>query len=212
MAGKKWIDVTVPMREGMVHWPGDPAFRRRKIKDIAKGDSSTVSLVAMGVHTGTHVDAPRHFIRRAKGIDSISIGRLVGPARVIVIRNKKVITEKELRSHRIRKGQRVVFKTRNSSRAWGNGRFVKDFVYLSHESARYLVKLGISTVGIDYLSVGGYKKDGALVHRTLLRGGVAVIEGLDLGAVRQGWYDLVCLPLKITGSDGAPARAIMRKR
>ena len=205
------IDLSVPLRDGMVRWPGDPPVRIRKVKEIGRTGSSALSLLSMGSHTGTHMDAPAHFLRGGRGIDRMPIDAVVGPARVIEIRNPRVIELKELRSARIRRGERLLFRTRNSARCWKRSAFVRDFVHLTAESARYLAGLRLRCVGVDYLSVGGYKKDGAEVHRALLQAGIWIIEGLDLSGARPGRYTLLCLPLKILRGDGAPARAVLRK-
>ena len=134
----------------------------------------------------------------------------VGPARVIEIKDRKSITPEELRPYRIRRGERVLFKTRNSPRCWKTDRFLKDFVYLSEAAARWLVARQVRTIGIDYLSVAGFESDTSAIHTTLLRAGVWIIEGVNLSNVRPGSYDLLCLPLKIAQSDGAPARALIR--
>ena len=206
-----FIDLSVPLRDGMVHWPGDPGIRIRKVKEIGRAGSSDLSLLSMGSHTGTHMDAPGHFLKGGRTIDRLPLETVIGPARVIPVRHLREIRVEELRPHRIRRGERILFKTRNSARCWNSSRFVKDFVHLTTESARYLAALRLACIGVDYLSVGGYKKDGAEVHRALLRAGIWIIEGLNLSAARPGRYELICLPLKIERGDGAPARAILRK-
>jgi arylformamidase len=134
----------------------------------------------------------------------------MGPARVIEITDPRQVTAGELRGHSLRAGERVLFRTSNSARCWQAGRFVEDFVYISEQAAGYLAETRVRTVGIDYLSVGGYHADGAKIHRILLTAGIWIIEGLDLSAVRAGRYELICLPVKLHGSDGAPARAVLR--
>jgi len=211
MAAPRVIDISVPLRDGMVHWPGDPPVRIRKVKEVGRaGSSSTLSLLSMGSHTGTHMDAPGHFLRRGRPIDRMPLSAVMGPARVIPIRDPEKITVDELLPHRIRRGERILFKTRNSSRCWKTNLFIRDFVHLTAESARTLAGLRLRCVGVDYLSVGGYKRDGSEVHRLLLGAGIWIIEGLDLSKARPGRYELICLPLKISGGDGAPARAVLR--
>lgn len=134
----------------------------------------------------------------------------IGSARVIPIRDRKSIRTDELVGHSIRRGERVLFKTRNSGRCWDTDRFVEDFVYLSASAAQYLAERQVRLVGIDYLSVGGFREDGVETHQALLRAGIWIIEGLNLKRVRPGRVQLVCLPLKIAGGDGAPARALVR--
>ncbi len=206
----RWLDISVPLRNAMVHWPGDPPVRIENMKDIEHGDSSTVSMISMGSHTGTHMDAPLHFIRQGKGIDKMPVDTTIGRARVIEIHDSQSIKPEELARHRIRRGERVLFKTRNSSRVWQTDTFIENFVFISREAARFLVERSVRVVGVDYLSVGGFKRDGSETHRALLEGGVWIIEGLDLSRVKPGRYDLICLPLKLDQGDGAPARAILR--
>ena len=206
------IDLSVPLRDGMTRWPGDPAVRIRKVKEIGKTGSSDLSLLSMGSHTGTHMDAPGHFLKGGRTIDRLPLEAVVGPARVIPIQHPKEIRVEELEAHRIKPGERILFKTRNSARCWNSNRFVKEFVHLTAESARLLAFLKLRCVGVDYLSVGGYQKDGAQVHRALLRAGIWIIEGLNLSGARAGRYELICLPLKIERGDGAPARAILRRK
>lgn len=207
----RWIDISVTLHSGMVHWPGDPPVVITRTSDLDRGDPATVSKLSMGSHTGTHMDAPRHFIRGGKGLDDMPLETAVGPARVVLVRNPKVITPEELRSHQIRRGERILLKTRNSARCWKADRFLKDFVSLSPEAARFLAQRRVRMVGVDYLSVGSYRKrNGVEVHRTLLRAGIWILEGLNLSHTRPATYELLCLPLRIAQSDGAPARAILR--
>jgi len=209
-SGRNWIDVSVPLHSGMVNWPSDPPVIIKKTKDLYRGDNNTVSFLQMGSHTGTHMDAPLHFIKNTKSIDEMPLEATVGRASVLPIRDAESIKPNELKKFNIRPGDRVLFKTRNSARCWKKGKFVKDYVYLTLDAARHLARKGIRALGVDYLSIGGYKKDGMEVHRTILGAGIWVIEGLDLSKAKPGLYDLVCLPLKLLHGDGAPARAILR--
>jgi len=206
----EWIDISVPLRNAMVHWPSDPPVRIERVLNIECGDSHTLSQISIGSHTGTHVDAPLHFIRQGLGVDKMPLDTTLGQARVIEIQDSESIKPGELVSHHIRRGERILFKTLNSSRGWQTDAFIEDFVFISKEAARFLAERSVRVVGIDYLSVGGYKRDGAEIHQTLLKGDVWIIEGLDLSRVKAGKYDLICLPLKIDQGDGAPARAILR--
>ena len=165
----------------------------------------------MGSHTGTHMDAPLHFLPEGKGLHEMPFHATLGRARVIEIHDPESIKPGELRPHNIRQGERLLFKTKNSSRCWKTDTFVEDFVYISQEAARYLASVGVLTVGIDYISVGGYTNDGVETHLALLEADIWIIEGLDLSQVEPGMYELICLPLRIDGSDGAPTRAILRK-
>lgn len=209
-AKKPWFDISVPIRNAMVHWPNDPQVSIKRVKDIEQGDTANVSVISMGTHSGTHVDAPVHFVKQGRGIDNIPIDTLVGRARVIEIRDPESIKSEELLTYYIRHGERILFKTRNSSHVWQKEEFVEDFVFISNDAADFLVDSGARLVGIDYLSVGSFKQGGSYVHKTLLSGGIWTIEGLDLSNVTPGRYDLICLPLRIVAGDGAPARAILK--
>ena len=208
MKTRKWIDVTVTLKSGMVHWPSDPRVSVVRTKDMDRGDRNNVSLISMGTHTGTHIDAPLHFIARGKGLDKMPFSATLGKVRVLGIEGGPMITSAELRPYRIKPGERIIFKTVNSA-YWATDDFRKDFVYLSQDAALYLASKRLSCLGVDYLSVGGYHKDGTKVHETLLKAGIWLIEGLNLQKVKPGNYELICLPLKILNSDAAPARAII---
>ena len=207
-----WIDISVPIYSGMVHWPGNPAVRIERTEDLSRGDAANVSKLELGVHTGTHMDAPRHFLADGAGIDELPLDATIGPARVIRIEHPQAILPAELEAHDLQAGERVLFLTRNSGRCWKSDQFVEDFVYISAAAAQFLVERKVRTVGVDYLSVGGYVHDGVETHRILLGAGVWLVEGLNLAAVKPGAYELVCLPLRVVGADGAPARAILRPR
>ncbi|WP_437484317.1 cyclase family protein [Sorangium sp. So ce1014] len=205
-----WLDVSVPIRNGMVHWPDNPDVEIVQTHHLERGDPATVSRLSLGVHTGTHVDAPAHFIRRGAGVDRIPLDRLIGPARVLDLGEADRIRPAHLARVELHPGDRVLFKTRNS-RTWDDPRFRSDYTYLSLDAARHLVERGVWTVGIDYLSIGGMD-DGAETHQILLAAGVCVIEGLDLSRVEHGWYDFVGLPIRLEDLDGAPARVVLRRR
>jgi arylformamidase len=202
----EWIDVTVPIRRGMVHWPGNPgvSIETEEMRDPV----CRVSKLSLGVHTGTHFDAPIHFGVPGGGVEALPLNALMGVARVLALRGSTVDRD-GLEANAVRPGERVLVKTRNSERCWSSDTFVPDYVYVTEEAARYLAAIRVLTVGIDYLSVGG-PDDGAATHRALLAGGVCILEGLDLRRVGPGTFDLVALPLLIPGSDGAPARVLLR--
>jgi arylformamidase len=206
-----WIDVSVPLRSGMVHWPDNPPVRIERMLDVECGDAANVSTISLGSHTGTHMDAPIHFVPGGAGMDRMPLDATIGQARVIEIQDPISIKPDELDPHGIGRGERVLFKTQNSTRRWWTQDFVEDFVYVSQEAARYLADRGVRTVGVDYLSVGGFWKDGVETHQALLGPGIWVIEGLDLSGIGPGEYELICLPLKVEDGDGAPARAIVRR-
>lgn len=211
MKNNKWADISITIKSGMVHWPSDTPVIIKRTKNMDAGDKDNVSFIKMCSHTGTHMDAPLHFIKNGKGLDQMPLDAAIGPSRVLAIRDKYRIEVKELKPFSIKSGERVIFKTKNSS-CWKARGFKKDFVYIAPEAAEYLVSLGVRAVGVDYLSVGGYHKDGAQTHKILLKAGVWIVEGLSLYKVKPGNYDLICLPIKIFNSDGAPARAIIRPR
>jgi arylformamidase len=182
----------------------------QRVLDTGRGDECNVSHLAMGVHSGTHMDGPVHFLHGAVGLDQMPLTATMGEARVIQIEHPREITAGELSKHRLLPGERVLFRTSNSDRCWRSDSFVEDFVGLSEQAAVHLAETGVRTVGIDYLSVGGYRADGAKIHKILLAAGIWIIEGLDLSTVTGGRYEMICLPVKLHGSDGAPARAILR--
>ncbi|HEY3352450.1 MAG TPA: cyclase family protein [Polyangia bacterium] len=206
----RWIDVSVPIRPGMPRWPGDPAIRVARVAQLAHGDDANVSTLAFGAHTGTHVDAPRHYLAGGVAVDAMPLEATVGPARVIGIRDPDRITADELRDHAVRRGERLLLRTRNSGRVWRAPRFQRRYVALTKAAAELLAARRVRAVGIDALSVGPFGPEGAEVHRALLGAGVWIIEGLDLARVRPGPCELCCLPLKLVGADGAPARVIVR--
>jgi len=207
----EWIDVSIPLHNGMVNWPGDAPFHRLETLKIANGDPCNLSQFCSSAHIGTHMDAPRHFLAHGAGMESMPIDAVIGPARVIAIQDPDLVRVKEIERHRLREGDRVLFRTRNSDRLWKTNDFHEQFVHIPQDTAAYLANLKVRTIGVDYLSVGGYETDSAETHQALLSAGIWLIEGLNLQHVEQGEYELVCLPLKLVGSDGAPARAVLRR-
>ena len=153
-----WLDVSVPIRDGMVRWPDNPSIQLERTMDLAEGDDATVSRLSLGVHSGTHVDAPVHFIQGAAGIDEVPLENLIGRARVVEIRDPQSIGVAELRPLEPRPGERLLFRTKNSERSWPSQPFLEDYVFLSLEGAKYLVTCGVRTVGIDYLSIAGHER------------------------------------------------------
>jgi arylformamidase len=206
----EWMDISVPISDGMVHWPGDPPVRIYRLQDIEKGDDCNVSAVSMTVHTATHMDAPSHFTKLKTGIDKMPLSAVVGNVRVIEIKDEESIRLEEIRPHRIRKGEKILFKTKNSKRKWDKKPFDEKFVYISTEAAKFLAERGVQTIGVDYLSIGGFDGNIVEVHQIILKARIWVIEGLDLSRVEPGSYEMVCLPIKIENCDGAPARALLR--
>jgi arylformamidase len=211
VSNSDWIDISVPLRNGMVTWPGDATFERTSTLEIAEGDPCNLSQISTTAHIGTHMDAPRHYLPNGAGIETMPIAAAIGRARVIEIADPEVIRTSELEPHHLAKGERILFKTRNSGHCWKTDHFQKKYVSIAPETAHYLAARGIQTVGVDYLSVGGFESGGPETHRILLQAGIWIIEGLNLEHVEPGEYELFCLPLRIIGSDGAPARAVLRK-
>ena len=206
----KLIDVTVPLDSNVPTYPGNTPFHLEPIKRLARGDSSNVSTVHFGAHTGTHVDAPRHFFDAGAGVEGLSLEMLCGRARVIELTTRKGITVDDLAGFDLTEDVRLLIKTHNST-LWGSPEFHDDFIGLTAPAAHFLVEHGVKLVGVDYLSVEEFKKPGAPAHRMLLGSGTIVIEGLNLRDVEPGMYELFCLPLSIVGSDGAPARVVLRR-
>ena len=209
---KTWIDVSVPLHTGMVHWPTDPPVHIERFANMEKGAVCNVSKLDLCAHAGTHMDGLNHFIRDGAPLDTVPFDAVIGPCRVIEIKDDDSVRAAELKKHRLQKGERILLKTRNSKRAWWQEDFDTRFVHISTEAAQHMVDCRIRTIGVDYLSVGGYQRDGVECHQVLLGAGVWIIEGLDLTKVRAGKYELICLPVKIRNSDGAPARAVLRPK
>lgn len=207
-----WIDISVTLSDGMVHWPGDPPAVIRRVQDMERGAPANLTHLDIGAHTGTHMDAPAHFVRGGKGIDQMPLDAAIGPCRVVEVLHPESVKADDLLPFDPRPGERLLLKTRNSRRRWERQPFDPGFVHLRADAGEFLSACGIRTLGVDYLSVGGYEADGVETHLALLRAGIWIIEGLNLGAVAPGEYDLVCLPLRLLGADGAPARAVLRAR
>jgi arylformamidase len=199
------LDVSIPIRTRMPIYPANAGVALRRIEAIADGAVANVSAVDLGAHTGTHVDAPNHFLDGAGGVETVALEPLIGPAVVVdATAVDKTLDAAAVAAAGVPAGaERVLFRTRNSQ-LWEQEEFNEDFVSFDASGARALLDAGVRLVGIDYLSIGD---PGA--HRALLGADVAVVEGLDLRAVEPGPYQLVCLPLKLVGSDGGPARAVL---
>lgn len=206
------IDITLNISEDMTTWPGDRDVVISRVRDMDKGDYLNVTNITLCVHTGTHMDSPKHFIKDGKGIEDLSLDTLVGPTQVIELDCVDIIEPADLEAAGIFDNTtRLLLKTRNSA-LWDDmtHAFDKAFVGPSPAAAQWMVDRGIQLVGIDYLSIERYKEPDHLTHLILLREEVSVVEGLDLRKVEPGMYHLTCLPIKIKGSDGAPTRAILQ--
>ncbi|HKZ54815.1 MAG TPA: cyclase family protein [Anaerolineales bacterium] len=203
-------DVSVGISPALPVWPGDPSVELERVQSMDSGDHANVSRIACSVHSGTHVDAPVHFVARGKGVESLPLKILTGRAYVLSLPRAKTLDAETLEGAKLPpRTRRVLFKTRNSG-LWsrGEGEFQQDYVALTESGAQWLVRKGVHLVGIDYLSIAPFREGGP-THRVLLGAGVVVVEGLNLSDVSQGRYTLYCLPLKLVGSDGAPARVIL---
>ena len=206
-----WIDISTPVHPGMPLWPGDPGLNFTRVMDQESGDICTLTQASLSAHTGTHMDAPLHFVRKSATMESWPIEATVGPARVIRIANPTAIHRDELLQHSIQPGERILFRTANSDRDWGKLPFDENFVFIAKDAAEYLAECGIRSVGVDYLSVGGFHQDIVETPVALLGTGIWIMEGLVLNAIEPGDYELVCLPLKWVNAEGAPSRAILRR-
>lgn len=204
------IDVSIPLRSGVVGWPGDVPFEMRRRMGLEQGADFNISVINMSTHSGTHIDAPLHFISGARGVDAMPPEATVGPARIIEILDMESVKAGELEKHDIQPGERVILKTANSERPWVDLPFLDRYVYVSLEGAMFLAERGVRCVGVDYISIGDTDmKSSVPTHLALLEMGVWVIEGLYLAGVPAGPCELLCLPLRIDNADGAPARAFI---
>lgn len=207
-------DVSVPLSAATPTYPGDPGIEIKDWLTLANGNAANVSLINFGLHSGTHVDAPAHFIEGGSKVGSLPLESLMGVAEVVEVADDIAVIDAEFVAvNCVRGSQRILFKTRNSA-FWSNPElgFRKDYTYIDPEAAELLVELGVKLVGIDYLSVEKYQSEKFETHHAFLANGVVILEGLNLGAVPAGLYELICLPLRIAGGsgDGAPARAVLR--
>lgn len=208
-----FYDITIPISETVPIYAGDPAVRFNICKSVAKGDAANVSQLCFGVHTGTHVDAPNHFIEGTRRVDQLDLDKLIGNCRVILIDDNVNAIEAEHIGD-LTDVRRVLFKTRNSA-FWNEPEkgFRTDFTYITPEAARVLADSGVKLVGIDYLSVEKFGSDNFATHITLLEKEIVILEGVDLRKVPVGDYELICLPLKYIGGagDGSPARTLLKE-
>jgi arylformamidase len=206
----KLIDVSVPLDSRLPTYPGNTPLSLEPIQSIARGDHANVSTIHSSVHAGTHVDAPRHFLPDGAGVEALPLEMLCGRTRVIEVITRKGITPDDLAGIDLSEDIRVLLKTHNS-RMWGSPEFHSDFVGVTGAAAQHFVDRGVKLLGIDYLSIEVFRTPGAPAHHTLLAAGVIIVEGLNLAEVESGVYEMFCLPLRLVGSDGAPARVILRR-
>src|SRR2546423_3998681 len=210
-----WIDATATLDPGTTPvYEGDAPMNFEFLKDMRKGDGFTLSKYSLGAHSGTHIDAPMHFVRDGASIDHVPLEPLIGLARVIDISDGvQAINAAELNRHEWRGAKRVLFRTRSSLRGWmHSSTFHRDFAYIAPDAAQLLANAGVKLVGIDYISAEQFGAPAPLTHRTLLGKGIPIVEGLALENIPAGDYDVVILPIKVGGHEAAPARAILRRR
>lgn len=207
----EWIDISVNLGPNCTPlFPGTPPVRFEKILSLSKNDHADDTVLHFGIHSGTHLDMPSHFIKGAADIDSIELHKLIGRCLVVDMRGLTIITEKDLEKADIPLDtKRILFKTDNS-KLWSSSDFYKNFVGISLEASQWLARRQIFLVGNDYLSIQPFGASNQ-IHIELLKENIIVLEGLDLSKVDAGYYDLMCLPLKVTGTEGAPARALLKK-
>lgn len=202
-------DISVPIRSGGLVYPGNPDIDITLQQAVAKGASANVSTIRFGSHTGTHADASRHFFDDGDPVDKIPLERLIGPALLLRFGNDvRSVGAAELQAHNLDGHKRILLATRNSAFLSQN-EFVKDYTFLAPDGAEYLVEKGVELVGIDYLSIEQFHSGHHRTHRTLLAKSVVIVEGLDLSVPSAGEYQFICLPLRLEGCDGAPARAVL---
>lgn len=208
-----WYDISVPLKQGMNYLPIDPvAPKIYRFADVALGSKVTMSMLEIISHTGTHIDSPLHFIPGGSTISDMSLDATIGPARVIEIVDPEKIKVAELEKHDIKKGERILCKTRNSPEAYESPKFVEDYVYLDGDAAEYLAAKGIILFGLDCITIGDIKNEDSVMktHQALLSAGVYILEGCALGQVPAGEYELLCLPLLMYNGDAGPSRAVLR--
>ncbi|MCR5688353.1 MAG: cyclase family protein [Lachnospiraceae bacterium] len=210
--GDAFYDISYPMSSKMAIYPNNPAFTVKRVSDTDKGDAANVSEIIMGSHTGTHIDAPVHFMPEGESLDAVDLGRMNGRAKVFDVTGYSEIGRDLLESRVIREDDIVLFKTDNSLN-WECDSILSDYVTLTYDAADHLAGQGVKLVGIDYLTVErprSKREPERSVHRSLLGNGILIAEGLKLRDVQEGEYEFFCLPLNIKGLDGCPVRCVLR--
>jgi arylformamidase len=208
-----WYDISVPLKQGMNYFPADPVPPKiYRFHDVELGAKVTMSMLEIISHTGTHIDAPLHFIPGGSTVSDMPLDATIGPARVIEIKDPQKIKVQELKKHKIKKGERILCKTRNSPKVYESPKFVEDYVYLDGEAAGYLAGIGITLFGLDNITIGHFKEEENIIktHQALLSAGVYILEDCALANVPPGEYELLCLPLLMFKGDAGPCRAILR--
>jgi arylformamidase len=215
LRSEPWVDVTATLDPAKTPvYEGDAPMKFDFLKDMRKGDAFTLSVYSLGAHSGTHIDAPMHFIATGAPVDQIDLERLIGPARVIDIPDSvQAIDATELNRHEWKNAKRVLFRTRSTHRGWMDSvQFHRDFAYIAPDAAQLLADAGVTLIGVDYISAEQFGAPAPRTHQILLGRGVPIVEGLDLRPVQPGDYDLIVLPMKVAGHEGAPARAVLRRK
>src|SRR4029077_20785943 len=215
LSAQGWIDATATLDPA--HTPvyeGDAPLKFDFLKDMRKGDKLTLSAYSLGAHSGTHIDAPMHFVVTGVAIDQVPLAPRIGAARVIDVADSIQASDAaELTRHDWKSGKRLLFRTRSTLRGWmDSATFHRDFAYIAPDAAQLLADAGVVLVGVDYISAEQFGAPAPRTHQILLGRGIPIVEGLDLRPVQAGDYDLIVLPLKVRGHEAAPARAILRKR
>ena len=205
-------DVSLPISEDLPVWPGDPAVSLVMTSSILNGDKCNITQLQMGTHVGTHIDAPYHFLKDGATVDAIPIETFIGPCLVVELDSDTLIEKKDFLKCNLNGHSRILFKTKNSEQ-WAKNitSFNTDYVALGIEAAQYLVEINTLLIGIDYLSIESFHSDDNPVHKLLLKNNITILEGLNLSKVEAGVYELICMPLKLQGSEGAPARVLLRE-
>jgi arylformamidase len=211
----EWIDATATLDPATTPvYAGDAPLKFDFLKDMRRGDGVTLSAFSLGAHSGTHIDAPMHFVADGAPIDRVALDALIGPARVVqVVDSLQAIDAVELNRHQWRGAPRLLFRTRSTERRWmSSAVFHRDFAFIAPDAAQLMADAGVKLVGVDYISAEQFGAPAARTHRILLGRGIPIVEGLDLSEAPAGDYDLIVLPIKVRGHEAAPARAILRKR
>lgn len=211
-----WTDITYPIAEGCPSWPDQPPVRFETISHLHCGDAARVSILHLSAHTNTHMDAPNHFLADGKGIDHFPIAVGMGPARVASLQPQGEIRPKDLEAYEARTrpveaGERLLLRTQNSDDYWPGKPFDKSYLAIGNAAADWLAERKIKLVGVDYLSVGPYETT-IYTHQSLLSANIWIVEGLDLSKTEEGEYELICLPLNLSGCDGSPVRALLKQK
>ncbi len=208
----KLYDISLPISSDLPVWPGDPSVSLMMTSSILKGDQCNITKIQMGVHAGTHIDAPYHFLEDGAITDAIPLETFIGHCFVVELNAEVLIEKKDFRKYNLNGHSRILIKTRNSE-LWANNinSFDKNYVSLGIDAAQYLVEMNTILVGIDYLSIESFESHDCPVHKLLLKNNITILEGLNLSGIKAGVYELICMPLKLQGCEGAPARVLLRE-